>query len=69
MNEWNIEDPEFWGEYFITWRGKIGGVKMGPFIEIAEFDSGWDVRHIEQRGYSDIEVLAWMPLPETYKGD
>ena len=68
MTEWNTGDPEH-EEYLITWTGTLNGYPTRPFIEIAEYDGTWIVNHIEDRGYKDIEVTAWMPLPEPYKGE
>lgn len=68
QEDWNTDIPEE-GEYIITWTGTLNGYPTKPFLEIAEFNSGWDVHHIEKRGYRDVEVTAWMPLPEPYKGE
>lgn len=67
LEEWHTEDPEKYGEYFITWRGRLGSKKF-DYVEIAEYDCAWIVDHITERGYQDVEVIAWRELPEPFKG-
>lgn len=67
------------GDYFITWEGKVNEAGyINRYIEIAEFyyedewdkESGrWNLEHIEARNYTDIKVVAWMELPDAWRGD
>lgn len=64
----NDAEPQEDEVYLITWYGYLLGTKTREFIEIAEYDGAeWCVDHIAKRGYKDIRVTAWMPLPDPYK--
>jgi hypothetical protein len=67
-NEWHIKPPEDFGGYLITFTAILGGRRSKRLIDISEYDGTWDVAHIERYGYKDIKILAWMELPEAYKG-
>ena len=66
--------PDKQDEYLIAWKGKLGMTDSWsrPFYEIAEYEpmieflqgGEWDLEHIHKRGWTEVEVLAWMPLPE-----
>lgn len=70
--------PDKYGEYLITWTTSQS---KRPFISICEGEcSGlFDYEHggfkfewlLEDyiKAYSDVKVIAWMPLPECYRGD
>ena len=59
------------GLYFITWEGTWGNTPVRDrWIEKAEYDGdNWHVDHIEQRGFRNIKVIAWMELPKRWEGD
>ena len=69
--------PEEYGEYLITWTSdEIMEQFVGMAIyEIKSYFSRenfrGDVRWLfeEQKTYKNVEVLAWMPLPEPYEAD
>ena len=72
MMDWisvNDELPTEEGEYLITFTAKFGSTRTRPLIQICEWaeykgEYYWSTDIFD---YSDIEVLAWMPLPEPYK--
>lgn len=65
--------PDTQDEYYITWTAPV--CKGKRFVSITEYcvpstgeDPYWDLsEHISF--YEDAEVLAWMPLPEPWKGE
>jgi hypothetical protein len=70
--------PEEYGEYLITW---ITSQSKKPFIAICEceisnlynfeknrFDAVWLLEDYI-KAYPDVEIIAWMPLPEPYKAE
>jgi len=66
------------GLYFITWEGTFEGISeiKGRWIEMAEYyipegeeEGKWSLDHIAIRGFKDINVIAWMDLPEKWEGD
>lgn len=71
--------PEEYGEYRITWITSAAPGKR--FICDAEFEvtSVWDNEHNRFEGewllddyienYPDVEVLAWKPLEDPWKGE
>ena len=67
-NGWQTDKPEEPGDYYITWTGELGDKVFGPFIEITEYcdDGTWDTDLISERGYKNVTVKAWMPLPKVY---
>lgn len=71
--EWTAvrdEEPEQPDEYFITWRGNYRQTPTPRFISICEWDGEqWDTGDIEKVGYRNIEVIAWMHLPQAYSGE
>lgn len=63
MSKWipveEMQPPKFFGEYITTMRSKVSGIKM---VTTNVYMGGvWSVP-------DDIEVTAWMPLPEAYDG-
>ena len=53
------------GTYIIT--GKYG---KNRYIDIADYNDGWDSYSNEYKVHPEMhEVIAWMELPEVYKGD
>ena len=64
----DVELPESNDEYLVTWVGKIGMDGTFRGLEILEYDCdyGWITNEIETRGYYNVEVTAWMELPERY---
>ena len=53
------------GTYIIT--GKYG---KNRYIDIAYYNHGWDSYSDEYKIHPEMhEVIAWMELPEAYKGD
>ena len=71
--------PEEYGEYLITWETSKAPTRFIGFAE-GEETGVWDDQHdrfvfswlpedyIIER-YPDWRVIAWMPLPEPYKGE
>lgn len=67
--------PEEYGEYMITW---ITSASKKRFIGIVECevtsvwnDNGFMVEWLFEdymKAYPDVEVIAWMPLPEPFRG-
>ena len=72
--------PEEYGEYMITWttsHSMVGG-KYG-LLGIAEYELSGEYDHENNRfkgdwlledyvkNYPNVEVIAWMPLPEPYE--
>lgn len=63
--------PAFQDEYLVNWTAELGGKRTSRlFYEICEWteDDGWIVDEIESRGFKNIEVVAWMLLPEPFDG-
>lgn len=60
--------PDKNDEYLITWRGRLGEQTNVRAIEIAEYSDEWILDHITNRGYKDVQVVAWQNTPEPYKG-
>lgn len=70
--------PEEYGEYLITWT--TSQIKR-PLIAISEGDVTGEFDHEHNRfkfewllesyikAYLNVEVIAWMPLPPSYKGE
>ena len=70
--------PEEYGEYLITWTTSQS---KRPFIGISEGEVTSEYDHEHNRfkfewllddyvkNYPDVEVIAWMPLPELYKAE
>jgi hypothetical protein len=53
------------GTYIIT--GKYG---KNRYIDIADYNDGWNSYSDEYKAHPEMhEVIAWMKLPEVYKGD
>ena len=53
------------GTYIIT--GKYG---KNRYIDIADYNDGWNSYSDEYKIHPEMhEVIAWMELPEPYKGD
>ena len=57
--------PEEYGDYLIIWTDIRGEI----FYEICEYEpnDGW-IGDITQAFNGKYSVIAWMPLPEPYKG-
>lgn len=60
--------PDKNDEYLITWRGRLGEQTNVRAIEIAEYSDEWILDHITNRGYKDVQVVAWQNTLEPYKG-
>lgn len=70
--------PEAYGEYLITWTTSQS---KRPFIAICEGEITGEYDHENNRfkfewllddyikAYPDVEVIAWMPLPEPWGGE
>lgn len=70
--------PEEYGEYLITWTTSQS---KRPFIGISEGEETLEYDHEHNRFkfkwllddyikvYPNVEVIAWMPLPEPYKAE
>ena len=70
--------PEEYGEYLITWTTSLS---KRSFIGISEGQVTNEYDHEHNRfkfewlledyikNYPDVEVIAWMPLPESYTAE
>ena len=73
MMDWiEVEErlPEKNDIYLVTWTGTLGSKRTRPFIALVEYipeDNEWCTFEIEGHGYKNIEVIAWMPVPDPYK--
>lgn len=62
------ERPQSEGEYLTTWVAEVGTHgKTFTGMEILEYDGGWETHDIEKRGFRNVRITAWMPLPEKYR--
>ena len=60
------EEPIPDGEYFVTWTSEI---QEKPILSIVcRYSEVWDCWELQLLGHQDINVLAYMELPEPYKG-
>ena len=54
------------GEYLVTWTSDI---QEKPILSIiCRYGERWDCWELDMQGHMDIKILAYMPLPEPYKG-
>lgn len=54
------------GEYLVTWTSEI---QEKPILSIiCRYSGVWDCWELQLLGHQDINVLAYMELPEPYKG-
>ena len=69
--------PEEYGEYFVTWMTSLSKRLFVAICEgevTSEYDHEYNRFKFEWllddyiKAYPDVEVIAWMPLPEPYKG-
>ena len=68
-------NPKGLGEYLVTW--KTWAVKGARHITVAWYTPDslgsptgeWMLPELLRTGYPDPTVVAWMPLPECYRGD
>ena len=58
--------PEKGGWYLVTWEDQFKTVRRVAVSEFIEPKGLTDIRHFE--GFVMNEVIAWMPLPESYRG-
>ena len=58
--------PEKGGWYLVTWEDQFKTVRRVAVSEFIEPKGLTDIRHFE--GFVMNEIIAWMPLPEPYKG-
>lgn len=58
--------PEKGGWYLVTWEDQFETVRRVAVSEFIEPKGLTDIRHFE--GFVMNEIIAWMPLPEPYKG-
>ena len=61
-------EPEENDEYLVTWIGYLGNKITKPMLSICEYNDGWITEDIEEYGYNNVMIHAYMPLPEPYKG-
>ena len=60
------EEPIPDGEYLVTWTSEI---QEKPILSIiCRYSGVWDCWELQLLGHQDINVLAYMELPEPYKG-
>lgn len=59
------EEPIPDGEYLVTWTSEI---QEKPILSIiCRYSGVWDCWELQLLGHQDINVLAYMELPEAYK--
>ena len=59
------EEPIPDGEYLVTWTSEI---QEKPILSIiCRYSGVWDCWELQMLGHQDINVLAYMELPEAYK--
>ena len=60
------EEPIPDGEYLVTWTSEI---QEKPILSIiCKYSGVWDCWELQALGHQNIKILAYMPLPEPYKG-
>ena len=60
------EEPIPDGEYLVTWTSEI---QEKPILSIiCRYSGVWDCWELQMLRHRDINVLAYMELPEPYKG-
>ena len=60
------EEPIPDGEYLVTWTSEI---QEKPILSIiCRYSGVWDCWELQMLGHQNINVLAYMELPEPYKG-
>lgn len=62
--------PDLDGHYLVTAKGAMNPdyVTVGCCLRTTKLDNKWIRRWDDETGYP-MEVIAWMPLPEPYRGD
>ena len=59
------EEPIPDGEYLVTWTSEI---QEKPILSIiCRYSGVWDCWELQMLGHQNINVLAYMELPEPYK--
>ena len=58
--------PKKGGWYLVTWEDQFKTVRRVAVSEFIEPKGLTDIGHFE--GFALCEIIAWMPLPEPYKG-
>lgn len=58
--------PKNGGWYLVTWEDQFKTVRRVAVSEFIEPKGLTDIGHFE--GFVMNEIIAWMPLPEPYKG-
>ena len=54
------------GEYLVTWTSEI---QEKPILSIiCKYSGVWDCWELQTLGHQNIKILAYMPLPEPFKG-
>ena len=54
------------GEYLVTWTSEI---QEKPILSIiCKYSGVWDCWELQALGHQNIKILAYMPLPEPFKG-
>ena len=70
--------PEEYGEYLITWttsQSKKSYIAICECEITNEYDYEYDRFNVEWvlddyiEAYRDVEVIAWLPLPQPYKAE
>ena len=60
------EEPIPDGEYLVTWTSEI---QEKPILSIiCKYSGVWDCWELQALGHQNIKILAYMSLPEPYKG-
>ena len=82
IQAWHTEDPEEQMEYIVTLSEKWMDGKTYKFLAILEWvppltndegdiieDGEWCFEPWMRESCKDLNVLAWMPLPDKYEGE
>lgn len=82
LPSWHTEDPEEQMEYIVTLSEKWRDGKTYKFLAILEWvppltndegdiieDGEWCFEPWMRESCKDLNVLAWMPLPDKYEGE
>lgn len=82
IQAWHTEDPEEQREYIVTLSEKWLDGKTYKFLAILEWvppltndegdiieDGEWCFEPWMRESCKDLNVLAWMPLPDKYEGE
>lgn len=61
--------PEKYDSYLVMWKDLATNKNYYEIVEYDPDDEELWIGDIPQAGLLGYEILAWMPLPEPYKGE